>query len=285
MITYLLHVVLRGVQLTYEPRRGESTPEDYENIRKQSETIETGLEIIPNELWIRHYTQKDINRFTTQLENSGYKPPIPTEKQLLIEYSYSDTSDWMHYTPGDLVILALKLIRKGRIIADYYYIIEKETDKITLFPFYIFGVSPHYVPTSYYLYPSDAIKIKELFQKLMNYEWKLTDPLRIAIEWFSRASNELNPEYKIIELCIGYEALFTGDKRVKRLIGKHLATNCSNYLSEIYDKGQVYKVIVDTYKVRNDLMHGRLPQHYTRILVDQFEDYLRDSLRKKILTL
>jgi len=264
--------------------RGEPKPEDYENIRIQSEIMKKGLEIIPNELWIRHYTQTDIERFSKHLEDAGYKPPIPTEKQLLIEYSYSDTIGWRFASPGDIVILALKLVRKGRIVEDYSYTIEKETDKITLIPLYIFGVSPHYVPTSFYLYPSDAIRIRDLFQKLMNYEWKRTDPLRLAIEYFSRACNELNPEDKIIELCKGYEALFTEGKRVKRKIREHLATECSDYLSEIYDKEQVYEIINDVYQVRNDIMHGRLPSHYTRELVDQFEEYLRCSLREKILT-
>jgi len=278
-------MVLKGVQLNYEPMRGGSTPEEHENIRIQSEIIKKGLEIIPNELRIRHYTQTDIERLLKHLEDAGYKPPIPTEKQLVIEYSYSDTTGWRFASPGDIVILALKLVRKGRIIVDYSYTIEKETNKISLIPLYIFGISSHYVPTSFYLYPSDAIKIRELFQKLMNYEWKRTDPLRIAIEYFSRACNELNPEDKIIEMCKGYEALFTEGKRVKGPIRKHLAKECSNYLSAVYNEEQVYEIIDYIYQVRNDLMHGRIPSHYTRELVDQFEEYLRCSLREKILTM
>ena len=281
-ISYLQHVVLKGVQLTYDPILGGTTSEDIEKVRIQTEIIKKGLEIIPSELWIRHYTQTDIERFSKQLEDAGYKPPIPTEKQLVIEYSYSDTVGWSFASPGDIVILALKLVRKGRIIVDYSYTIEKETDKIAFFPWYIFGVSPHFVPTSFYLYPSDAHKIREIFQELMKYEWKREDPLRIALEYFSRACNEQNPEDKIIELCKGYEALFTeGKKGVTR---KHIATKCSNYLSEFYDEKQVYEIINDVYQVRNDIMHGRLPSHYTRELVDQFEEYLRCSLREKILT-
>ena len=284
-ISYLLHIVLKGVQFNYEPIHGDFTPEERENIRIQSEIIEKGLEIIPNELWIRPYTQTDIERFSKHLEDAGYKPPIPTEKQLVIEYSYSDTSGWRFGSPGDIAVLTLKLLRKGRIIVDYWYTIEKETEKITLIPLYIFGVSPYYVPASLYIYPSDAKKIRELFQELMNYEWKQSDPLRIALEYFGRACNELNPEDKIIELCKGYEALFTEGKKFKGVTRKHIAKLCSNYLSEFFDKEQTNEIIDYTYQVRNDIMHGRLPSHYTRELVDQFEEYLRYSLRKKILSL
>ena len=223
--------------------------------------------------------------FSENIVTARAQPPIPTEKQLVIEYSYSDTIEWNYFSPGDLVILALKLVRKGRVIEDIRYTTEKETDKVTLLPLYIFSVTPPYMQTSFYLYPSDATKIWELFQKFMKYEWKRTDPLRLAILWFSRACDELNPEDKIIELCIGYEALFTEGRRVKGPIREHLATECSDYLSEIYDKEQVYEIINDVYQVRNDLMHGRLPRHYTRVLVDQFEEYLRCSLRGKILTM
>jgi len=234
-ISYLLHVVLKGVQFAYDPILGGTTSENIENILIQTEIRKNGLEIIPNELWIRRYTQTDIERFSKHLEDAGYKPPIPTEKQLVIEYSYSDTTGWRFASPGDIVILALKLVRKGRVVEDIRYTIEKETGKIILLPLYIFGVSPYYVPTSFYLYPSDANKIRELFQNLMNYEWKRTDPLRIALLYFSRACNELNPEDKIIESCKGYEALFTEGKKVKGAIRKHIATKCSNYLSEFYD--------------------------------------------------
>ena len=278
-------MVLKGVQLTYDPILGGTTSEDIEKVRIQTDIIKKGLEIIPNELWIRHYTQTDIERFSKHIEDLGYKPPIPTEKQLVIEYSYSDTTGWRFASPGDIVILALKLVRKGRIVEDIRYTIEKETGKIILLPLYIFGVSPYLVPTSFNLYPSDTNKIRELFQKLMNYEWKRADPLRIAIEYFSRACNELNPEDKIIESCKGYEAIFTEGKKVSGAISKHIATKCSNYLSEFYDEKQVYEIINDVYQVRHDIMHGRLPRHYTGVLVDQFEEYLRCSLRGKILTM
>ena len=163
-ISYLQHVVLKGVQLTYDPILGGTTSEDIKKVRIQTEIIKNGLEIIPNKLWIRHYTQADIERFSKTLEDAGYKPPIPTEKQLVIEYSYSDTTGWRFDSPGDIVILALKLVRKGRVVEDIRYTIEKETDKITLLPLYIFGVSPHYVPTSFYLYPSDATKSVTYFK-------------------------------------------------------------------------------------------------------------------------
>ena len=283
MISYLQHVVLKGVKFAYEPTRGDTTPEDYQNIRIQTEIMKTGLEIIPNKLWIRHYTQKDVERFSKQLEDAGYKPPIPTEKQLVIEYSYSDTTGWKFASPGDIVILALKLVRKGRVVEDIRYTIEKETDKITLLPLYIFGISPYFVQSSFDLFTSDVDMIRQLFPCLMKYEWKRSDPFRIALNWFSRACNEQNPEDKIIELCIGYEAFYHEGKRRKGPIRKHLAKECSNYLAEIYNGEQISDIINHTYQVRNDLMHGGLPRHYTIEQVEQFEEYLRCSLRKKIL--
>lgn len=283
MISYLQHVVLKGVQFAYELKRGDTTPEDYQNIRIKTEIMKIGLEIIPNKLWIRQFTQEDVERFSNHLKSSIYIPPTPSEKQLVIEYAYSDTSDWIYASPGDLAILALRLIRKGRIMIDYYYTIEKESDQITMIPHYIFGVSPYYVTQSFDIYTSDVSEIRELFTKLMKYEWKHSDPIRLALNWFSRACNEQNLEDKIIELCIGYEAFYHEGKGRKGSIRNHLAKECSNYLAEIYNGEQISDIINHAYQVRNDLMHGGLPRHYTKEQVGQFEEYLRCSLRKKIL--
>jgi len=241
--------------------------------------MKTGLEIIPDTLWIRYYTEKDIERFTTHFDNTDYLPPIPTEKQLLIEYEYQDTWGWNWGSPNDWVILALHLIRKGRIIVDYHYTIEKDTDTITLIPSYMFYTSPLIVPISYSLFPSDIIRIRSLFEKLMKYEWTIENPFRISTYWFSKAINDLNSESKILDLCKGYEALFTEGQPVKGPIREHLARKCGHFLSGIFEYETVYDTINYVYTIRNDLMHGRLPKNYSRYNVEYFEEYLRTSLR------
>ena len=80
-ISYLLHVVLKGVQLTYDPILGGTTSEDIENVRIQTEIIKDGLEIIPSYLWIRHYTQTDIERFSKHIEDVKYKPPMRARRR------------------------------------------------------------------------------------------------------------------------------------------------------------------------------------------------------------
>ncbi len=279
LISYLLHDVIKGIQLEYEQRIGKNTPEDYENIRIQHELMKTGLEIIPDTLWIRNYTLMDIERFRSHFDDTDFLPPIPTEKQLLIEYRYADTWGWDWGSPNDWVILALQLLRKGKFVVDYHYTIEEDTDIITLIPLYMFNTSPLVVPINYSLFPSDVFRIKTLFEKLMKYEWVIDDPFRISIYWFQKACNEKNYESKILDLCKGYEALFTQGQKVKGPIREYLARKCGHLLSRIFEYETVYDTINYSYTIRNDLMHGRLPKNYTRITIEYFEEYLRTALR------
>jgi len=154
------------------------------------------------------------------------------------------------------ILSALRLIRPGRIVAGF---------GMTTSPHWVPCIRrrahPHYpdnIPTTWTslkIERSDLNPLQELWRFTREVWSESRSPLRVALDRFSRALEEIDPEEAVLDLAICAEALFLQGSQGE--LSYRFALRAAALLGETSaTRRQAFEIFARLYKVRSEIAHG-----------------------------
>lgn len=156
-----------------------------------------------------------------------------------------------------------------------------------------------YKPSKFVLNVDEIPEIDSLVSRISKLDFDKNSPFRVACERFSRSHEERRLDDVIIDLTIGFEALFT-DYKIPKLeyMGKFVGLGCSMLLGRDNEERQFIASFIDkAFDIRNKIVHGSFiptpievkPENASKGVKYNLEDfshnfqkYLGDSLKELI---
>lgn len=148
--------------------------------------------------------------------------------------------------------------------------------------------------TSYELREGELDELKAIYRLVATETAHFPDPLTLALSRFHDYFGRTNEADGLLDLVIALEALFSGgDQKIRY----GLSLRCSYFLEPDFQKRkQIFDRLRDIYDVRSFIVHGRpgVPRRWQKLqggdfdtsfalMVDDAEDYVRQSIRKVIV--
>lgn len=235
-------------------------------------SLQEGFDLIPNHLRIRTLSVAEMKTYSIQ-------PNYEHDYYAIFEAAPSVEDEPV--TLFTKALLAFRLHKKDWIFLDGIYFLfsfpDDEFKKIRYLP----GPEINY---SYRLSPEDIYPIKQILTRILNFDFEKNAAFNIACERYERSSYDVNVGDQIIDLCIGYEALFLKGEGVRSNlgIGRIVGLACSMLLGEDEsERNKISDLISKTFGIRNRLVHGRHVEADEMIRVHtHFREYLRQSILK-----
>ena len=269
--------ILLGINLTSQPPMGVVVSR--EDQLAKLEELENGIELIPNELRLRFVKKEDLERIiSNKLMMKIYKPEFG---RALIEWEHDDPEAINEtFNPITKTLLALRLLKSNPVFLSFFYNFSKDSKSIENASFYE-TLPKHRLlpPYSFNIYDKKALK--DILDKLLSMDFKENTSIRIACDRFSKSYHDINPEDKLIDLMISFEALFIRSRKGNK--GHRIGKKCSELIK--IDKAEqktIYCQLKESYSIRNDVLHG---SPFNRADIFQRLPYLEDYLRRSILRL
>lgn len=147
---------------------------------------------------------------------------------------------------------------------------------------------------SYELREHELEELKAIYRLVATETAHFPDPLALALSRFHDYFSRTNEADGLLDLVIALEALFSGGGQE---ISYGLSLRCSYFLEADFQKRkQIFDRLRDIYDVRSFIVHGRpgVPRRWQKLqggdfdtsfvlMVDDAEDYVRQSIRKVIV--
>jgi hypothetical protein len=231
-----------------------------------------GFELIPGKLRIRRVNEDDRSRFR-------FEPP-PSLNQYLIEWEHDNVEEFdQDYNLIQKTLLALQLLKPGCVLLRNMYSFHCGAKTTGLEKIILPQPPSRTWRGGYTLYLDEKENLIKIFKKLQGKDFNKDTSFRIACDRFRRSHYDQLPEDKLIDLFIGFEALFLkgSETRSKK---EPLALGCSMLLGENNDgREEIKKDIKDAYILRNRIVHGSsLDKEETSDIAPKIEQYLRKSI-------
>jgi len=266
--------ILLGINLTSQPPMGVVVSR--EDQLAKLEELENGIELIPNELRLRFVKKEDLERIISdKLMMKVYKPEFG---RALIEWEHDDPEAINEtFNPITKTLLALRLLKPNPVFLSFFYNLSKDSKSIENVAFYETLPKHRLLPPSFFnIYDKEVLK--DILDKLLSVDFKESTSIRIACDRFSKSYHDINPEDKLIDFCIGFEALFIRSRKGNK--GRRIGERCSKLIENNKTKQKtIYNELKKAYGIRNDILHGS-PFNRSEIfqLLPSIEDYLRKSI-------
>ncbi|MCW4051213.1 MAG: HEPN domain-containing protein [Candidatus Bathyarchaeota archaeon] len=108
--------------------------------------------------------------------------------------------------------------------------------------------------------------------------------LEIAISRFNFIYDRTRNEDKIIDIMVGFESLFVGDKERPSDRGSYVGTACSMLLGKSQSERQkIKKLLQNAFKIRNKIVHGsKYKKEELNKILPNLEGLLRDVIKQLI---
>ena len=288
--TRIAHGLLFRFQLMVKPMMESplSNREREAYFRKKQEEINQGLELIPKQLRIRKVTDNDVEKFKSRLIYSRWsQDQIPRIGDFLIEWEYSDLSAFNdNFNPIFKTLLALRLLKPNPIYLNNIYSFIRDSNLIDTWKL-LPRIPEIGIPLiKYTLWAEDKETLTNIIEKINATDF--TDDLstRIVCERFGRFYHDIFAEDKLIDLCIGFEALFLkGEYKQSDIgMGQVIGLACSMLLGKDQnERDKILKNIKTAFSRRNDIVHGRTTKLEVILdLLPDIENYLRRSILRLI---
>lgn len=275
-----VYAVVKGLQLTIKLATKKMSYEElkmYTNT--QREKNKAGFELISNKLFLRYVTADDIDKIKNSLVSNFYGK-LPQQHEVILEFLHKEGDAPYFFTfPIEMALLALRLYKEDYVAIPKIAFIDIQNTGGGVEGDYDRLVQFH---PDYFLTPDDFNPLKEIFNKLMKWDWKKSPNYELAYTRFGKSYDE-KPVDKIIDLYIGLESLFcTKDDREK---GKVIGNSCSKLIGgSESDKAEIRENLIQGYRLRNEIVHGGISETTAVYEIHPFiEGYLRASLYQLII--
>ena len=251
------------------------TPEKvvHEVIQRSKEELSEGLELIPRKLRIRRVNEEDVARFPRAFMR------LPRLSQYLVEWEYGDISEFQQeYNLVYRTWLALRLLKAGAVFLENLYSFRRGAKRLGLEKV-IMPPPLRSLSAGYTLYLDEKEDLIEVFEKLRAVDFSRRNTFRIACDRFLRYYYEHHHEDRLIDLMIGFEALFEISPQI-RTKGKAIASQCSKLVGKDHrEESRIRETIRKAYRLRNEVVHGdEHGENKIAEIVVVIEDYLRKSI-------
>jgi hypothetical protein len=236
----------------------------------------SGFDIIPGKLRIRLADEIGRSRFFPYIPGSPMKPPYLG--QYVVEWEHDDISEFdKEYNLILKTLLALRLLKQGPVFLASMYSFRRGARSWGLVK--VITSPPQNFYGSYTLYLHEKSRLIEIFERILPIDFQRNISLRIACDRFLRYYHEHHLEDRIIDLFIGFEALFRIGPETKSK-STAIAPKCSKLVGK--DDPEIAEIntkIREAYKLRNAIVHGDKPEgSEIEDLTILLEDYLRRSI-------
>lgn len=252
----------------------------YDFADNKSVEIEDEFYLIPSKLQLRKLTEEECKAI-----NSAHFPPSVHREIDYISFELKNAttqtlSEEGEYNTFERALLAFRLFRSGYIFLDGIYTIYSDSKSVEewLFTEPIPQLYPPYI-----IDPNEIENVIDILNKLERVDFDNNPSIRIACNRFNRSYHVLRPEDKLIDLCIGFEALFLGGEYTTRK-GLVIGVACSMLLgNNKEEREKISKNIEGAFDQRNKIVHGK-EFDYIKVqdLISDLEDYLRKSILRLI---
>jgi len=244
------------------------------------EEFQQGLDLIQDKLQLRNSNQAVLDWISSF--RSTYLIPSSDRTFALLETKIESKDEFMEEEPNLLEkgLLAFRLLKEGGIFLNEIFTIDprigSEIKYLKHFESLPFGTIP------YHFKFEEIGQLNEILKKIHLIDFKHNHSIRIACDRFNKSYLDKYPEDKLIDLMIGFEALFIYGRKGNKghLIGKR----CSEKINKDKDEKKViYHQLKESYCIRNDILHGS-PFNISDILqrLPSLEYYLRRSILRLI---
>jgi len=249
------------------------------------EKIHTGYDLIPNKLRLRLLTEEEKRKivlhpllFDTTLESLG-------ERYFVLESKNTTTNALLEANhPIKKALLTFQLMKPGGVFLEGIYLFNPTTGKVQG-KLQTLPIPPAYTMYEFILYEIE--NVRTILNSLQTVDLEANSSLRIACDRFSRSYNDIPFEDKLIDLCIGLEALYFKDvkKKYRRVTRKGMTIGlaCSMLLgNNDASRNEILNIIIEAFEKRNDVVHGEVTDIGEMY---KYASYLEDYLRRSILCL
>jgi len=246
------------------------------------EGIRTGYDLIPNKLQLRLLTEEEKREIALHPLLSSTPLIHPVERYFVLESKNTTTNDILNANhPIKKGLLAFQLLKPGGVFLEGIYLFNPTTGKIQG-KMQTLPIPPVHIMYEFILY--EINNVISILNRLQSIDLETNHSLRIACDRFSRSYNDVHSEDKLIDLCIGLEALFFKDvkKRYRRVSGRGMTIGlaCSMLLGKNDAiRNEILNNIIEAFEKRNDVVHGEVTDIGEIYKCASFiEDYLRRSI-------
>lgn len=236
-----------------------------------------GCALIPGELNLRFLTEEEKEKINSHPFFRSKPLWKNADRYFGLESKNTDVrslGDDNH--PIRKALFAFQLLKPGSIFLEGIYLFNPETGEVQGKQW-----TPPYPDfyLSYEFFLDDVTKVAKILMKLQSVDFEKKLSLRIACDRFNKVYRDIQPEDKLIDLMIAFEALFlTPSRRGGK--GPRIGKNCSELIKETNtEKKKIRTNIERAYLIRNDVLHSS-PFDRTEILIllPSLEEYLRKSI-------
>jgi hypothetical protein len=279
------------VQTAFMIPKGMSDEEVRKVLIEQNTRVIDGIELF-NGVKLRRISNEDLEDF------KNYPFPLwegtsISSGMFVLERIITDEDEGyseIHKTMVNIV-LGLRLLKKGDVVGNAVYSILLLPDQRTLVSSYLEEESiPQTFRSPYVLKFDDIPALKALLVKILEIDFVKKENLHLACKRLQRTYGESDSEDKLIDLMIGFEALFLKGEKVGTSSGQIVAIACSHLLGKNdEERDKIRHFLTKAYKIRNSIVHGsgykptikdNLIVNDLYEIVSEAEDYLRESIKR-----
>jgi len=260
-----------------------------------------GIELFDG-MKLRLWSKEDVNDLMTSphLLSDLRLPPIMCvlEKYFTDEGYEHPTIDQAKIDPimrnG---VLSLRLLKGGNIRAGPLLFVNVSGERHLVARSGSQEPLPEWHERPYELTFDEVSSLKKILERVQRIDFSKQRNLKIACKRFERAILERDPEHKLIDLMIAFEALFWQGRRAEKSdrtksTKRRIVEACSDLLGKNFEEREEIKhYMTKAFRIRNRIVHGseqtkpiRYKQqgYWLPAFAWKIEDYLRRSIKKKL---
>jgi len=248
------------------------------------EKLEEGFELIPGKLRLRIFTEKDRELFTSISPFLELELQRGQEKHTVLEIKNISTNELFakEFDPLAKTLLAFRLLKAGGIFLDTIHAIENGFKRRIIYP-----SEPGILPG--YEFSLDEIEnLIPTIIKVQTVDFDRYPSLRIACTRFGRSYLDRFDEDKLIDLCIGFEALFLkGEYQKSELgMGQVVGIACSMLIGKDNAERTDIQINIESgFRLRNKVVHGQEIDVNRQKSIEEILSDFENNLRRSILRL
>lgn len=189
------------------------------------------------------------------------------------------------------VLLTLRLFKGGQVRAGPMFFVVLSEDRHLQLKSSSLEPIPDFFVHYYELSIDEIPSLKRMLEKVRAVDFAEQRSLDIACKRFERALlDERDAENRLIDLIIGFEALFLKGRRGFSPSVFEVADVCSRLLGKSYEeREEIGDSIIIAYSIRNHIVHGtkyiqQIPckpwMYHLPALASRIEGYLRESIKR-----
>ncbi len=217
--------------------------------------------------------------------SSWYSQPILVTGQYVVEVRFNAVDYWRDAERAririDRLMTALRLIGRSSYISGGVAFQPRVQNSTRFFlASRLIDRTPQTSTGGSFVNATESRRVRRIYKNLS----RLTRKTNIAVRRFNRSLSRESEEDRIIDIWIGLEAIFSpgmGENTFR------IALRLSHFMTPVADRRSTYDLLMDSYDLRSDIVHGRRMRSVSTRrklqpseVINQTQEFLRQALCK-----